>query len=185
MKPLMPLVTIWQDFLLTSSYCPDPVQGHIRHRVLCQHRDVTPPHCWAQEQHTSPSSPGAPFWLHPDALQAGGRSWSLPCLLLVTEQRCCWSVSAVAMGIGRQVLGAGVSNSLETASLHSYCKLQETSKKTTYRAPLPCFVWYHGIHLLLISLLSSRALQDPSVHRVSAPNTVLLFCFTKRVILYD
>lgn len=141
MKPLMPLVAIWQDFLLTSSYCPDPVQGHIRHRVLCQHRDVTPPHCWAQEQHTSPSSPGAPFWLHPDALQAGGRSWSLPCLLLVTEQRCCWSVSAVAMGIGRQVLGAGVSNSVETASLHSYCKLQETSKKTTYRAPLPCFVF--------------------------------------------
>lgn len=35
------------------------------------------------------------------------------------------------MGIGWQVLGAGVSNSLETASQHSYCKLQETSKKTT------------------------------------------------------
>lgn len=153
----MPPVTIWQHFLLTSSYLvwelrlphsscwaqhgADPIQGHGWHQVLCQYTDPTQPHHWVQEQHISPSSRGAPFWgpglMH---CRQGEGAEACPCLPLVMEKRC-WSVSVVAMGIGWQALGAGVSNSLETASLHSYCKLQETSEKTTHRAPAPCTVF--------------------------------------------
>lgn len=79
-----------------------PTQGPARHHVLGRHTDPTQAHCWAQEQHASPSSRGAPFWVRGPTLmhcRQGEGAEACPCLLLVIQKRR-WSVSVVAMGIG-------------------------------------------------------------------------------------
>lgn len=160
MKHLMALVTIWQHSLSISSslpwelWLPQGSTGHGMVLILPRDRDgsvccastgIPPSFTTGHRNNMHPLftrisllGPG----LHPDALQAEEGAEACPCLLLVTEKRC-WSVSMVAMGIGWQVLGTRVSNSLETASLHaataSFKRLLK--KQHSYRAPAPCLVF--------------------------------------------